>query len=142
MAEVKSTDRVIKKWREVTQQRGEEYRTGIQNPKRDWAEATQKAEDNWKQGIQQAAQRGAFKKGVMEAGTEKWQRKAVEKGPDRFIQGVALSQDEYAKGITPYLETLRDLKLPPRYPKGDPRNLDRVKAVVMALRNKKTGRKQ
>ena len=41
------------------------------------------------------------------------------------------------KGFQPYADTIRSTTLPPRFPKGDPRNLERTKAIATALFNKK-----
>jgi hypothetical protein len=40
----------------------------------------------------------------------------------------------YSNGIQPYLQLLSTLNLPPRAPKGDPANLQRVAAVTSAER--------
>jgi hypothetical protein len=48
-------------------------------------------------------------------------------------------QQDYQEGVQPYLDTIAATVLPPRFPKGDPRNLERVKAITTALRKRKTG---
>ncbi len=125
------------KWSRVTSQRGEDYAQGVQNPSEDWATATAKAGSNYAQGVQQAITGKRFEKGVQSAGTAKWQRKAVEVGTSRFGTGVQAAQGDYAAAVQPYIQTIEATQLPPRYPKGDPRNIERTKAIAMALRNKK-----
>lgn len=127
------------KWARVTPQRTQDFEEGVRNPRRSWEEATSDSEDRWKTGVQQASQRGSFGKGVKAAGNEKWQRKTEELGTQRFGQGVQAAQDDYQKGFEPFAQVIESTKLPPRFPKGDPRNLDRVKAINEALRRKKTG---
>lgn len=139
MANVKSSDRVSAKWARVTPQRTEDYTQGVQNPRTPWAQASKSAEDRYKAGVADAAQRGAFGKGITAAGDAKWQAKALAKGPTRFAEGVALSAPDYQAGVAPFLETIAATQLPARYPKGDPRNLERVKAISQALRKRKTG---
>jgi len=139
MANVKSGDRVGAKWARVTPQRSEDYTQGVQNPRTPWAQASKSAEDRYKSGVADAATRGAFGKGITAAGDQKWQQKSLAKGPSRFAEGVAISAPDYQAGVQPYLDTIAATTLPARYPKGDPRNLERVKAISMALRKRKTG---
>jgi len=139
MAEIKSISAIADKWARVTPQRSEDYKLGIQNPKRDWKDETLAAAGNWKAGVDAAAQKGMFAKGVSKAGTDKWQKKALAVGPGRFAEGVYASKDEYEKGFAPYRDAIEKVDLGPRFPRRDPRNLDRVKRVVEALVKVKTG---
>jgi hypothetical protein len=100
---------------------------------RDWADETEAAEGNWKMGIDKAASQGLFKKGVRQAGTGKWEKGALEKGPQRFAEGVMLAESDYEKGFAPYHAAIERADIGPRFPRRDPRNLNRVKAVVDAL---------
>jgi len=133
MAEIKSTAAIRDKWTRVTPTRTEDYKLGIQNPKRDWAEETGAARDNWKAGVDAAAVKGLFAKGVAAAGTKKWQDKAMRLGPGRFSEGVYQAGPDYEKGFAPYREAIARVDLGPKYPRRDPRNLERVKKVVDAL---------
>lgn len=137
MPNVRSASEVASKWGRVTPERAPDYEDGVRNPKKDWAQATKNAEDTYKQGVTAAISRGAFGKGVDKAGTSKWQKGAVEKGVDRFGPGVQVAQDDYEKGVSPYLDVIERTVLPPRYPKGDPRNIARVQAIAKALHDKK-----
>lgn len=139
MAKIRSVTEIAQKWARVAPTRTEDYTAGVQNPKEDWQRATEAAKDNWKQAITQAAQKGSFEKGVRAAGTAKWQRKAIEVGSRRWPEGVSVAQPDYEAGFAPYVSVIQATQLPPRYPKGDPRNLERVKAIAMALRKKKEG---
>ncbi len=127
------------KWARRASAAQTDYVNGITNPKQDWAQATQQAENAYQQGIQQALQRKAWTKGIQKAGTEKWRRKAQELGSQRYPQGVQVAAPDYEAGIKPYLDTISSITLPPRGPKGDPRNLDRVRIIAEALRKKKIG---
>jgi hypothetical protein len=131
--EIKSLSAVREKWARVTPMRTEDYKLGVKNPKRDWADETEAAEQNWKMGIDKAASQGLFKKGVRQAGTGKWEKGALEKGPQRFAEGVMLAESDYEKGFAPFHAAIERADLGPRFPRRDPRNLNRVKAVVDAL---------
>ena len=133
MAEIKSLSAIKEKWIRVTPGRVTDYELGIKNPKRDWESETAAAEGNWKAGVDAAQAKGLFGKGVKKAGSKKWQEKALKKGPGRFAEGVYIGGDDYEKGFGPYRDAIERVDLGPRFPRRDPRNLARVKAVVDAL---------
>lgn len=133
MAEIKSAKEIAEKWARVTPGRTEDYKLGIEHPKRDWEEETLAAEGNWKAGVDAAQAKGLFGKGVKKAGTSKWKEKALKKGPGRFAEGVYIAGPDYEKGFAPYRDAIERVDLGPRFPRRDPRNLDRVKRVVDAL---------
>lgn len=139
MAEIKSLAAIRDKWLRVTPGRVEDYKLGIKNPVRDWETETLEAEDNWKAGVAAAAAAGLFPKGVKEAGTKKWQDKALKVGPGRFSEGVYVAGPDYERGFAPFREAIARVDLGPRYPRRDPRNLERVKRVVDALVAEKVG---
>jgi len=115
----------------------QDYQAGVENPRQSWQAAASAARDNWAQGVQAAIQNNRYAMGVQRAGDEKWRRKAIAKGVQRYGPGVAEAQQDYATGVAPYLQVIESLTLPPRGPKGDPRNIERVRAIAQALRNRK-----
>lgn len=139
MPAVKPTDRTAQKWARVTSQRGEDYTMGVKAPRTPWAAAAKAAEDRYKAGVTEAANRGSFGKGVTAAGDQHWQEKTIAKGPARFAEGVQLGAPDFQAGVAPYLDTIAATNLPPRYPRGDPRNLERVRVMAAALRKRATG---
>jgi hypothetical protein len=139
MAEIRNLSDIGTKWTRVTPGRTEDYSIGVKNPRRDWAEEAGAAKGNWKAGIDQAAAKDLYGKGVAAAGTAKWKDKALKKGPGRFAEGVYLAGPDYEKGFKPYHEAIQATDLGPRFPRRDPRNIDRVKKVVEALTKVKTG---
>jgi hypothetical protein len=139
MAEIKKLSDIGDKWTRVTPGRAEDYRLGVQNPKRDWQEQTEAASDNWKSGVDSAAAKGLFGKGVAAAGTSKWKEKTLKKGPTRFSEGVYIARPDFEKGFGPYHDAIQRVDLGARFPRRDPRNLERVRKVVDALVAVKTG---
>jgi hypothetical protein len=139
MANIKSGDRVAAKWARVTPQRSQDYQEGVQQPRTPWAAAATAANERYKQGVTEAAAQNRFVKGIAAAGDARWSQKSLAKGPSRFSEGVAMSGPDYQQGVQPYLDTIAATQLPPRGPKGDPRNLQRVAAIATALRKRKTG---
>jgi len=139
MAEIKPLSAIRDKWARVTPGRTDDYKLGIENPRRDWQDETLAAAQNWKLGVDQAQAKGLFEKGVSAAGTKKWQKKALQKGPGRFAEGVYIAAPDYERGFAPYREAIARVDLGPRFPRRDPRNIDRVKRVVEALVAVKVG---
>lgn len=137
MASIRSAAEIADKWGRVTPARSIDYKKGVENPKRDWAEAAEAAEGVYKQAVIEAANAGRYGKGVAKAGTQKWKTNAIAKGPSRFAAGVALGKGAYLKGFAPYQEVIASTELPPRGPKGDPANLQRVVVLAAALHSKK-----
>lgn len=125
------------KWVNRASVSADDYRKGVSNPRRDWASATEAGAENWKAGIQKAAANNTFSKGVKKAGNSKWLKGAVDKGAARYPQGVAAGKQDYEKGIAPFLQTIENTDLGPRYPRGDPRNIQRVAKMASALHSKK-----
>ena len=137
MPKVRHIGDIAEKWARVTPTRAGDYRSGVENPKKDWAEEAIAAEDRYTRGVTEAANAGRYGKGVSKAGTAKWKTAAVKKGPSRFAEGVAIARPDYEKGFAPYRDTIESTELPPRGPKGDPANIQRVAAIATALHNKK-----
>jgi|UniRef100_A0A7V3KMU4 hypothetical protein len=139
MAEIKSIQAIQEKWARVTPGRTDDYTLGIKNPKRDWAQSATAAKESHKAAMTAAAANDSYAKGVAKAGTARWQEKASRKGPPRFAEGVAIGAPDYGTGFGPYADVIKATTLTPRFPRGDLRNLDRVKVISQALRKKKTG---
>lgn len=139
MAEIKDVSRIASKWARVAPQRQQDYTDGVNAPRRDWAASASAAEATHAAAMVRAATTHAFARGVRAAGTQKWQSRAAAKGPGRFAEGVAIAEPDYRAAFTPFAETISRTTLPPRFPKGDPRNLDRVKAIASALHARKSG---
>ena len=133
MAFIRSIEQIAKKFAQVTPGRTEDYRMGVENPRRDWATATAAAENAYESGVTQAIAKKRFGKGVKKAGSETWQKGAIEKGTARWGPGVVLAQEKYARNFAPFRDAIERTTLPPRFARRDPRNLDRVKAVVNSL---------
>lgn len=137
--QVKSADAVAKKWAARAGAAGGDYASGVQNTQKDWAADTAASAGAWAAGVTAAAGNGSFARGVQNAGTAKWKAKATGVGAQRYPQGVQAAQPFFQTGIGPVLQTLQGITLPPRGPKGDPGNINRVTAITTALRKLKTG---
>lgn len=131
--DIKTIDRIVEKWGRVTPGRAQDYKIGIEHPRRDWADATLKAEATYTSAMTQAVSERRWSRGVEAAGTRKWHDKTLAKGPARWSQGVGLAEADFKAGFAPYHDLLKAIILPPRGPKGDPANLERVRIIAESL---------
>jgi hypothetical protein len=136
---LKSMADISAKWARRASAAGPDYEAGLKSPKEDWATATKNAETAFEAGIQDAVSRKAFGKGVTKAGSEKWSRKALAVGPARYGPGVTAATTDYSTEFSPYHDAIERISLPPKGRKGDPANIERVRAIATGLRSLKTG---
>jgi hypothetical protein len=133
MPPIKSLAAISEKWARVAPQRSEDYLIGVQNPRVPWDTAAIAAEPQYASGVQAAIGRKAFSAGVRAAGNEKYRRRATELGPSRFATGTQSAKPDYEKGFGPFRQVIESTTLPPRKAKGDPGNIERVRAMAQAL---------
>lgn len=139
MPAIRDISSIAKKWADVTPGRSAQYESGVKSPKESWSQRATEAKDAYEAGIQDSISRGAREDGIQKAGDSKWQRGAVTKGVARFGPGVRAAQQDYNQGFAPYQAVISGTSLPPRGPKGDPRNYDRARAMGEALHSAKVG---
>lgn len=137
MPAVKPLSEIADKWSRRAAVAGPDYAKGIESPRRDWETATVEAVDAQKAGVELAIQNNSFEKGVKAAGTAKWKRKAKDVGAARFGPGVKAAKTDYSTGFGPYIPVIEGVTLPPRGPKGDPRNYERSQLIGEALHDAK-----
>jgi len=125
------------RWERRAMSATEDFVAGVQNPRTPWQEATVASAANQAAGIQQAITEKRFEKGVQKAGNSKWQSKTISKGTQRFAPGIQDAKSDYQTAMAPVLAKIESTTLPPRYPKGDPRNIARVSAIAQSLRQLK-----
>lgn len=140
MANIKPMNRITDAWKRRSQASTADYEAGIRDPKADWQQRTLAAEDAYNKGVQASLARKGFASGVKDAGTAKWQEKALQKGVGRWAEGIALAESDYVKGFQPYADVIARTNLPERGPKGDPKNYERVRVMGTALHNAKIQR--
>ena len=140
MVAIRSSREIAEKWSTVTPTRTGFYEAGVRAPKKDWARATAGAESTYKEAVTRAAAEGRFGKGVQKAGTDKWQRKAIDIGAGRWGPGVSVAAPDFEAGFAPFRDAIEKVVLKPRFPKGDPRNYERVKQIGDALHSLKIAR--
>lgn len=139
MPAIKTAKDIAAKYSRVTQQRSVDFSDGVKNPRRSWAKSALDAGESYRSAVTAAAAEGRFERGVSAAGDEKWKDKVVKVGVARWPSGVAAAQGDFEKGFSPYADVIAATTLSPRYPKGDPRNFDRVRQIGEALHKKRIG---
>lgn len=132
--------RICNRWQKRTAEASGEYTQGVKNPKRSWGKCTCEAQDRYKAGVDAAHSRGAFKKGARKTGSRGWKAKTLLKGPTRFAEGVHGAGSAFAEGYEPYHKHFKGIQLPKKFPRGDPRNIQRCAAVTSAYGMVKVGR--
>lgn len=133
MPRVKPAADIAAKWARVAPTRQQDFEAGVADPAVDWARATSAARESYEQGINEAVQRNAFGRGVEAAGSEKWRRKTRDVGAQRWGAGVRAAQADMETAIQPFRDVIERTQLPPRGPRGDPRNLERSAVMARAL---------
>lgn len=139
MADIKPLSRIADKWG-ANASSGEArnaYTDGVTSPRRSWASSAAAADEARKQGLADADARGAFVAGVTAAGDSKWKARSQSVGPSRFSQGVQAGKPSFQSGFQKYHGVIAGVTLPPRGAKGDPSNIDRVRAIADALHQAK-----
>jgi len=116
--------------------RADQFEDGVKNPRKDWEKETADAEGNYEDGVKAAIARKAFGKGVKKAGTAKQKAKTL-MNLSRWSEGISNAEETMTEAMEPVVRVMESVTLPKRYPKGDPRNYERVKAIGTALRKAK-----
>jgi hypothetical protein len=132
MPKVPDLARVSAKWSQNAGNATSTYTDGVQNPKEDWKTATLAAKENYKAGVQKSITDDRFSKGVNRTSTDKQIQASVQKGSERFSAGIALAGPDFEAGMAPVLAVIASTNLPPRKPKGDASNIQRVAALAAA----------
>lgn len=114
-----------------------DYANGVKGSGGTWQAHAIAAAPVFAAGIQEAITRDAYAKGVAHAGGAKYEARATGVGATRYPQGIRDAGPAWEQGASPYLQLMAGLTLPPRRPKGDPLNIQRVQAINDANRKKK-----
>lgn len=121
-----------KKWKDVTPGRMSFYQSGVSAAGGAYEEGVRGAGDRYASGVQQAISNGQWQAGVEGKGS-RYAMKASTVGGSRWSDGVSRAETDYVSGVTPYLQAISGMSLPPRGPKGAAQNYGRSQAVGDAL---------
>lgn len=116
-----------------------DYVSGSEQTTKDQSGAAIAAKGIYQQALTASFARGSFEKGLAKSGKSGWLNGVRVKGSERFASGVAASAGKYAAESGRYDGARGAASGMPRGLKGSATNLQRVAAVVAALRVAKTG---
>ena len=116
-----------------------DYADGVRSTDKDQNAAAIAAAGIYKQAVIAAANAGRFEKGLQKAGKQAYLDGVSKKGEARFAEGVATAASKYATNSGAYDTARTAASSLPRGVKGSAENLQRVAAVVKALRAAKVG---
>lgn len=133
MPRVKPASAIAEKWARVTPARQEDYAAGVRDPNVNWQAPTVAAAPAYEQGVQEAMTAGRFQRGVQQTGDQRWREKVTTKGEARWAPGVRAATPDMQAAIEPFVQAIERTNLPPRAPRGDPRNMERAAQMAAAL---------
>lgn len=134
---VKSASVSAAKWDDNAARAADAFTSEAQAAAQLWEAQTKAAKDNYHKAITASGIADRFLGGVSRAGAAKFARKIVDVAKDRFATGVHAAKVDYETGVQPFLETIANLTLSKRAPRGDPANYKRVEEVGKALSAKR-----
>jgi len=124
---------IARKWARVTPERTEDYEAGVRSPRKDWEKESVDAESRYQEALKQSFTRNARSKGVKKCGTAAQIAATLEKGLTRWPEGVRVAESKMSEGMEFVVRAIESVKERPKYPKGDPRNLEIVKDITQAI---------
>jgi len=126
---VKSAADSAKKWGDVTPTRQTEYAANTPAAGGKWEQNATAAAPNYQAAVSAANIGARQSAGIRKAGAAKFSRKVSQVGANRFGPGVQAATQDYSSAVAPYLQAIASVDLPPRRPRGDPSNYQRVQKV-------------
>lgn len=116
-----------------------DYVSGAKGTAKDQSANAIAGKENYQKALTASFSRGSYEKGLQRSGKQGWLDGVTKKGATRFADGVSVSAGKYATNSGAYDGARGAAANLPRGLKGSDTNLQRVKAVVGALRTAKVG---
>lgn len=138
----KSANMAALKWQEKASMASGDYAEGAKQTTKDQAALAIAAKENYKVGLQESISQGRYEKGLQKSGKAGWLKGIEEKGANNYSGGISSStaRAKYISESSKYDSARNAAQSVPRGPKGSPANINRVTAVVTALRAVKVGK--
>ncbi len=135
MADIKPLADIAEKYQRRASGAGADYVKGaVRAGPQKFEGNTLSASGTWADGVTQAIGRNAFAQGVSGSGAE-WLEKINKLGQSRYTQGVGDAGPRFQRGFGPFAQVIQSVTLPAKFPRGDERNYERVRAIGSALHN-------
>jgi hypothetical protein len=130
---VKDPATVMQKWTTRAAAAVNDYKAGAASPKASQSASAIAAAPLWQQAVQSPAALTAFQSGLRSSGDQGWLNGVNNKGAARYPGGIQAGATKFQNNITPYLQAISGLNLPPKGIRGSAQNINRVQAVAQAL---------
>lgn len=139
---MKSANEAVTKWQTRASSAGSDYAHGAQSTEKDQAARAIAAKIIYQQQLTESFARDAFAKGLQKSGRAGWLAGVTEKGVNNYSSGVSAesSRSKYATNSGKYDAARKAADSLPRGGRGSAQNLQRVNAVMTALRAVKIGK--
>lgn len=130
------------KWAQRAGSAGSDYSKGARETTKDQSSSAIAAKAIYQQALQESFGRDAFAKGLQKSGKQGWLNGVMQKGENNYSVGVTApsSLSKYTTESARFDGARNAAANIARGPKGSPQNLQRVAAVVNALRSTKIGK--
>jgi len=139
MVKIKSLEDIATKYVEVAPTKAPYYEKEVKAAGDDWKEGALAGQKAYETAMRDPKVLARRKEQIDDAAKEKYVRKAGTLGPDRYAAGTAAAKEDFRSGFEKYHGVIAALTLPERGPRGDPKNINRVKAVADALHKARVG---
>jgi len=139
---MKTANIAVNKWQSRASAAGGDYAEGCRTTDKDQAQRAIAAKGVWQQSLQDAFSRGAYEKGLGRSGKQGWLQGVEQKGTANFGTGVSseVARSKYVTNSGKYDAARKAADTIARGPRGSAANINRVTAVVNALRAAKVGK--
>ncbi len=138
---VKDPATVATKWSARAQGAVSDYKAGAASPKQPQAASAIAAAPLWQQAVAAPAALAAFTSGLNKSGDQGWLNGVNVKGAARYTGGITAGMQKFTTNITPFLQAIASVTLPPKGLRGSAQNIQRVAAIAEALHTLKLQRK-
>lgn len=136
--EIKDLASSSEKWSRNASAASSEFATNAAAKADKWGRNAVAAAENYRLAISAAGIMQRFAKGVARAvQAGKFAKRLGQVGQSRYAEGVNVAKADWVTGFEPYHSVLQTVVLPPRRPRGDAANYERVKAIGTALNAKR-----
>ncbi len=137
---VKDPTTVANKWSTRAQGAVNDYAAGAASPKAPQAASAIAAVDLWQQAVTAPSAKASFVSGLNRAGDQGWLNGVNTKGKQRYAGGITAGMSKFQTNITPFLQAIAGVTLPPKGLRGSAQNIQRVAAIAATLHSLKLQR--
>jgi len=138
----KTANIAVLKWQQRSANASNDYIEGAHQTDKDQAQRAIAAKGIYQQALTESFGRDAYAKGLQKSGKNGWLQGVEQKGAQNYSTGVSadIARSKYVAESSKYDSARKAADSLPRGPRGSAANLNRVTAVVNAMRAIKIGK--